>query len=200
MATFPRTYPHETGAGVGAKIDKYRYEYYPIWAYGNFYALAEDTYGAEDILISAGGGSPSMGEISTTTICGLHIDAEGDDIGLFIPIPYDMDVKYNCGFRCYWVTSTTGSDACTWTIKYTEITTNAEAVAAGATALTTAIAADTSNGQYYVNVTAWGELAGGTLTNDRGLALLVEATDCAAAAGGGLHLLGLEMRYVRRII
>jgi hypothetical protein len=200
MANYPRKYPHETGAGTGSKVDKYRYEYFPIWAYGNYYALAEDTYGSEDILVSAGGGAPSVGEVHTTTICGLHIDAEGDDVGIYIPIPYDMDVKYPLGFRCHWVTTTDGTDACTWTVKYTEITTNGEALAAGATALTTAIAADTSTGQYYVNVTAWGELTGGTLTNGRGLSLLVEATDCAAAAGTGLYLLGLEMRYTRRII
>jgi hypothetical protein len=200
MATFKKTYPHLTGAAQGDKFLKYRYVYMPIWAYGSYFANKEDTYGAEDILISAASGEPSPGEIHTLGITGLHMDADGDATGMFMPIPADMDVNYDCGFRCYWVTTTDGTDTCHWVVNYTEITTDAEALAAGATALSTAIADDTSNGQYYVNRTEWGILNGGTLTDDRGITLLVYATDADEVIGTGLYLLGVEMRYVRRAI
>jgi len=186
-------------------VEKYKHVYLPLQQQGwEAIANASDQadIAAEDAIHSVGAGNPSFGEVSTFGLTGLHMDAAGDDIGLVWPIPFDCDVKSKIEFRVWWSSaSSTTTDTFTWKVLYTEITPDAEALAAGATDLNTAIAADTLLGANYLQKTAWGILNGGTLTNDRVLALLVEL-DATTATLGSEATYGyiLEIRYVRRAL
>ena len=204
-----RPMPHASGAHTGYAIEKWNYEYYPLQGYGGVSAIAQDsdaTVSAEDFVISAGSGAPSFGEVTDSAIVGLHVDDTGDDIGILWPIPYDCDVKSDIQFAvAYSSNSATTTDTHTWKVLYTQVTPNSatEGIEAGATALSTAIAADTNvAGVSAVAQTPWGTLNGGTLTNGRWLCLLVEydaesGGDCSSDAVHGLYLI---IRYIRRAL
>ena len=206
MANYKRPVPHVAGAGSGYALEKYKHVYLPLWAYGGFYAAAIDSDGTvatEDAVVGAGSGNPSVGEVTDSGICGVHIDAAADDVRLVWPIPFDLDVKYDVEFRVHWSSgSTTSTDEFTWKVLYTELTPNTTAIDAISTALSTAIASDTDVGtKDAYQITAWGKIAGGTLTNERVLLLLVEldSTD-ATVASEECYAYYLEIRYVRRAL
>lgn len=201
MPPYPRYTPHEASKW----FNKYHHVYLPlgtmaIQAIAN--ASDQADIAAEDAITSGGGGDPSPGEVNSTGIMGLHIDADGDDTRVIWPIPDNCDVKYDMGFRVWWSSaSTTATDGITWKVLYDEITPESEAVAAGTTALSTAIAEDTNNATAHVlQITAWGKLNGGTLTNGRALSLIVEC-DAGDMTYGSEATYGywLEIRYVRRV-
>ena len=200
---YKRAMPH----GHNYDVEKYAYAYYPLQAYGGTYAIAQDsdaTVSEQDFIISAGSGAPSFGEVTDSAIVGLHVDDTGDDVGILWPIPYDCDVESDVEFAVVWDSDqVTTTDTVTWKVLYTELTMNTTAIEAGATALDTAIAADTNvAGVCAIQQTPWGILNGGTLTNGRWLALLVEydaesGPDCSSDAIHGLYLV---IRYVRRAL
>ena len=201
MANFKRPLPHQHDYDV----EKYKHVYIPLQQQG-WYAIANASDQAdiavEDAVASAGSGNPSFGEISTFGFTGLHIDAAGDDISLLWPVPFDCDVKSAIDFRVWWSSgSSTTTDTFTWKILYGEFTADGEVLAAPATALSTAIAADTLVGANYIQATAWGTLNGGTLTNGNMIGLTVEL-DAADATLGSEATYGyiLEIRYIRRAL
>lgn len=188
-------------------VEKYKYDYLPLQAYGGTYAIAGDSDASvseEDYVISAGTGAPSFGEVTDAGIVGLHIDDTADSIALLYPVPYDMDIKSKMEFSVIWCSNqTTTSDTTTWTVQYTELTINSEAIEVGGTALDTAIAADTNVAAVTgIQQTSWGIINGDTLTAGNWLSLDVSMS---AESGGdvssdAVHGMYLVIRYVRRAI
>ena len=189
-------------------VEKYKIEYLPLWGYGSFYAVANASDQAdiavEDAIISAGAGNPSFGEITDSGLCGLKVDAAGDDVAVLWPIPYDCDVKSPIEFAVQWSSDqTTLTDTFTWKILYTELTVNTTAIDIAATALSTAIAADTNvAGVHAIQQSPYGILDGGTLTNGRVLNLRVEIQAVSGATLGSdiVAAYNLVIRYVRRAL
>jgi len=201
MANYKRPRPHSHNYDV----EKYKHIYLPLQAQGwEAIANASDQadIAAEDAVQSVAGGNPSFGEVSTFGLTGLHIDGDGDTVGLLWPVPYDCDVESDIEFRVWWSSaSSTTTDTITWKVLYGEYTVDAEAVAAPATALSTAIAADTLVGANYIQASPWGVLNGGTLTNGNMVGLYVEC-DAGDMTYGSEATYGyfLEIRYVRRAL
>lgn len=205
-----RAMPHVSNYGV----EKYKYVYLPLQAWGGWVAVVNASDQAdiavEDAITSAGTGAPSFGEITDSGIVGLHVDDTADSVGILWPIPYDCDVKSKIEFAVTWCSDqTTTTDTVTWKVLYTELTINSEAIEAGATALNTAIAADTNVAAVTgLQQTAWGVLNGGTLTGDAGdaprnhLALDIshETESGADATSDAIHAIHLIIRYVRRTL
>lgn len=199
-----RPNPHTTNKDV----DKYKYEYLPLNAYGGWYAIANASdqadIAAEDAVASAGAGSPSFGEVTDSEIIGLHIDDTADAVGILWPVPYDCDIMYPINFAVVWTSNQSSTtDYHLWTVKYTALTIDTTAIEVGGTALSTAIASDTNVAAVCgIQQTAWGTLNGNTISNGQWLALSViyedETTgDCSSDAVHGLYLV---IRYVRRIL
>jgi len=204
---FKRAMPH----GHNYDVEKYKYDYLPLQAYGGTYAIALTTEAAagepaiNTMIISAGAGNPSFDEITDSGIVGLAIDDTADGIGILYPVPYDMDVKSKMEFAVvHCCDQTTTTDTMTWAVVYTELTINSEAIEVGATALNTAIAADTNvSTARAIQQTPWGILNGGTLTHGNWLSLHVSyASESGVAADAGelSHGMYLVIRYVRRAI
>jgi len=191
-------------------IEKYKIENLPLWGYGGFYTIALTTEAAAaepaigDLMISAGAGNPSMGEVTDSGICGLLIDAAGDMVTLMWPVPYDCDVKSDIDFAVLWSSDqTTTTDTFTWKVLYKELTLDSTGVDVPSTAISTAIAADTNIGTANaIQRTPWGVLNGGTLTNGNILLLQVELDAVVGASLGSDLVYGyyLAVRYVRRAL
>ena len=188
-------------------VDKYKYDYLPLQAYGGWYSIAQDsdaTVAQEDLVITAGVGAASFGEVTDAGIVGLHVDDTGDSVGILYPVPYDMDVQSALDFAVVWTSDTsTSTETVTWKVLYTELTIDSEAIEVGATALDTAIAADAQAGTAQaIQQTAWGTLNGGTLTAGNWLALDVSysAESGIDASSDAVHGLYLVVRYIRRAI
>jgi len=191
-------------------VEKYKIEYLPLQAYGGTYAIAQDsdaTVAEQDFIISAGAGAPSFGEVTDAAIVGLAIDDTADAIGILWPLPYDCDLKSDINFAVTWSSNqATTTDTVTWKVEYTELTLNTEAIEIGATALNTAIAADTNvAGVHALQQTAWGVLDGGTLTdtdprNMLALNVSYSAESGADASSDEIYGYHLVIRYVRRAL
>lgn len=215
MSVIKRRQPHQHTNFV----DKYKYVYLPLMQYGAIsIALASDAadQGAGALIHSAGtlgsdgsGSTAIHAEVGTTGIMGWRFREIGDDINLFWPIPADLDVEYDVEFSVIWSSDqTTTTDTVTWKILYDELTNDSEAIAAGTTALSTAIAADTNAAAANANQqTAWGKINGGTLeggdpANRNQLSIVVEcdAVTGATIASDLIFAHYLVIRYVRRML
>lgn len=208
MTEFKRPMPHIAGAATGYALNKYKYEDLPLWGYGGFYTIAHASDAADvaigDLMVSAGAGNPSMMEVTDSGVTGLLIDAAGDLVTLMWPIPYDCDVQSNIDVAVLWSSDqTTTTDTFTWKVLYKELTVDTTAVDIPATALDTAITADTNIGTANaLQQTPWGTINGGTLTNGNVLLLHVELDAVSGATLGSDLVYGyyLRVRYVRRAL
>lgn len=201
---YKRAMPH----GHNYDVEKYKIEYLPLAGYGGFYAIANASDQAdiaiEDAVVSAGAGNPSIGEITDSGVCGLKIDAAGDLVVVQWPIPYDCDVKSPIDFAVQWSSDQADlTDTFTWKVLYKELTVNTTAIDIPATALSTAIVADTNvAGVHALQQTEYGTLNGGTLTNGRVLLLHVELDAVSGPTLGSdiVAAYNLVIRYVRRAL
>ena len=188
-------------------VEKYKIEYIPLQQQG-WVAIANASDAAdiavEDAVTTAGAGNPSFGEIGSTGVTGLKMDAAGDMVGVVWPIPYDCDVKSPIEFAVIHSSDqATTTDTFTYKVEYTEHTLDSTALATGATALDTVIAADTNvAGVSALQQTPYGILDGGTLTSGNILLLNVELDAVAGATAGSDIIAGyyLVIRYIRRAI
>ena len=201
MANYKRPRPHAHNYDV----DKYKYVYIPLQAQGweaIVHASDQGDVAIEDLITTVGAGNPSFGEIGSTGIAALKPDAAGDMIGLTFNVPYDCDVESGIDFAVQWSsTSTTTTDTATFKVEYTKHTIDTTALATGATALSTVIAADTNvAGASAIQQTAWGTINGGTLTNGDFLALNVECDAVSGMAATTIGMYNLVIRYVRRAL
>lgn len=150
-------------------------------------------------LVSAGAGLPALIAIGTTGLTGLLMRAAGDDIRHAMPIPADLD-RYNpVRMRVWWSSeaAAVGARTIDWKVLYKALTSETSALAAGDTALSTAIARDTPVGTAkVVQKTAWGVLNRNTITTAQDmLSLIVEMDAFNAAFVENKYLLGLELEY-----
>jgi len=201
--------PHISGAGKGYAIDKYKIEYLPLIGYSSWSSPAVAT---SDATLSAGQMVASVGtadtaaatfvEVGTSGIAGCRFTYTDSDIGILWPTPYDLDVKSPVELAVVWSSDqTTATDTITWKVLYTELTMDTTAVAIGATALNTAIAADTNIATANaLQQTAYGQINGGLLTNGRVLSLILEldAVSGATTSSDVIVAYYLVVRYVRR--
>ena len=49
-----------------------------------------------------GAGAPVFAEIAASAITAVDVNAAGDELGHFMPVPYDLDVKKHIYFRILW--------------------------------------------------------------------------------------------------
>jgi len=201
MANYKRPRPHTHNYDV----EKYKYVYIPLQAQG-WEAIANATDVGEipvqDNVQSVGAGNPSFGEVGSTGISALLPDDAGDMVGLAFNVPYDCDVKSGIDFAVQWSSSsTTTTHTATFKVEYTRHTIDSTALATGATALSTVIAADTNvAGAHAIQQSEFGTINGGTLTNGDFLALNVELDAVSGLAATTVAMYNLVIRYIRRAL
>lgn len=175
----------------GDAVPKYRYMFLPVM-----------TGGWAANLVGAGTSDPIVGEVSGQT--GIRFQTDNDTHNWMVFLPDDVDVEAPIDFRYFWSSDqTTTADSYTWAILYTEIALNGTtAVAEGASALSTAIAADTnvvtSNA---LQASEWGTLNGGTLTGTAvdgyAHAITLQATSNGGTVASDLIIAyGVQIRYM----
>ena len=160
-------------------------------------------------------------EIASSGIVALNMLDAADEVGTFMPLPYDLDVQKHIYFRIMWGLGGTvaASDDLDWILTYTTVhvgfmTSAAQVSEPGtttvilpATALDTTISTANGGVQDYESSTAdrllwtgYGSMDPKTLDplND-GLALLVE-NNADTGAPTAVHFMGLEMSYTPRYL
>lgn len=153
---------------------------------------------------SAGAGIPVMREMSNGGICGLFMEAAGDDVAHFMRIPNNWDRRQDIYVRAVWTSaSTTANDGITWKFLYTPLilSTAANLVSTvPATALDTEIPEDeVSTTAYTPQVTPNGILNGGTLLDTQTyIKFLMEMQAFDAGLTEDKFLLGVEFEYTMR--
>lgn len=170
------------------------------WRPGRLYIpVSEFTgwLGAAGVSAGAGAGAPVQQEISTFGLVACLMDTADDALDHNLMLPYDVDLNKHIYFRVHWTSgSATTADTIDWVIKYLAVVPDSTTIATGSTVLDTVIAQDTVIGAYKYQVTSYGAIKAGTLTQDVE-ALTIDVAMHAFA--GGLtedkFLLGLEMAY-----
>lgn len=116
---------------------------------------------------SVGAGDPVVSEISTLGLASIKMEAAGDDAHVLFPLPDNACVSCPIKVSILWsTTSTTTTQTATWKVLYNEEAVG-EAVTTAATALDTAITADSVLGTTRaLNETPQGVISANTL--DRG--------------------------------
>ena len=127
-------------------------------------------------LESMGNGNPVLTDINTSDI-GSLVFATADIHGFRVELPYDMDVRAECGFRVKWQKTQAGAGgagACLWTLTYDQKQIGVSTTGAGvaATALFPIIANQVDLAQYISQWTTIGIIAAGSLN------ALTAGTDC----------------------
>jgi hypothetical protein len=169
----------------------------PLWTFMNYL----DT-GSSDNAEGMGAGAPEFGEVNTSEIGGVLVAASNDSYGQLVFLPSEIDLTKAIKFRVFFSESGTGgSGSAGFVFKYTPLTTGTTAVAIGATALGTAIAATTpSTTAHCLQATAWGTLAASTLSNAQGEDALATITTCTLTTITDATAYMLEWEYERRFI
>lgn len=172
---------------------KWRYSYIPMQVGG----IAPNYVGG-------GAGDPVFTEVGSTGQFGLRIGAANDTHTWLLFFGDDVDVEKEMEFAILWSSDQTTADEYTHILLYDELDIETDAVAAGGTALSTAIAADTgSTTASCLQQTAWGKLDAGTLSgvlsDGYGLALTFKAgADPGDYSSDVVLVYGVIMRYKPR--
>lgn len=147
-------------------------------------------------------GAPISKEISTFGINGVLLDTNTDAVGHEAPIPYDLDPRHPVYARVVWTSgSVDTADTVQWTVTYKQLTPNVTALATGATALDTVIAAQDVPvaTAYALCKTAWGKINGGTILDTaEHWTWNVAMTTFDVGLSEDKFLLGLEIAYTPR--
>lgn len=168
--------------------------YIPAW---QFTGLDYEATTATDIKSIGTGAANDTGlvEINTSGITGLSMGANANSVETLLQIP-DWDKAFNIYFRVWWTANNT-SGTCTWDVLYKKFVADTTVLgsAVSATALTTAIGADTMAGVAYTLMRSpEGVLAGGTLDDN------VEVIQLGVVRTGVTtittpYFVGLDIRY-----
>lgn len=144
-------------------------------------------------------GAPVFQEISTSGISGIQINQAADSIATFWHMGNHVDIKKQIRFRVWWSKNSTDADAETATVLYTPVVAGTTAIAAPATALSTAIPSYTFGTTANVaEVTDFGIIARATLPDTTAGLLIDVASTMTNASADEISLLGLEIRYTPR--
>lgn len=172
--------------------------YIPAW---QFAGLDYEVTTATDIKSMGTGAAndTSIIEINTSGVTALNMTANLNSVETFLMMPGDLDIQKNIYFRVWWTANNT-SGTVTWDVLYKSFVadTTVLGTAVSATALTTAIGADTMAGVAFTMMRSpEGILGGGTLAdNVEALQLGVVRTSVATITTASF--LGLEIRYSPR--
>lgn len=149
---------------------------------------------------SAGAGNPPFEEIGTTGTVGCKMNTADDLATLFMRIPDKWDFRSRLRFRVVWATdSVTVTDTVTWTVLYKSYIPGAAAIIVPATALSTAIAADSPSATAKSPLQSpWGILDGATLAKANAFIGLTLKMDAKVAITEDIWALGLEVEYTER--
>jgi hypothetical protein len=159
--------------------------------------------GASNNAESMGAGNPEFAALASSEIGAVLYSTTNDSYGQMWFLPPEIDLTNAIKFRVFWSESGTGgSGSALYVVKYTELATETTAVAIGATALSTAIVADTpSTTADALQATAQGTLNGNTLTaGGQGTNALALITTCTLTTITDASALMLEVEYDRRFV
>lgn len=149
------------------------------------------------------GTARTLEEISTTGLVGLLMATAGDDVRHSMPMPTDWDRDNDINVRAWWTSAynTTVTDqTATWKFLYGALAANSGVLAAPATALGTAIAADPPAATAYtIQATAWGTIAGKAIADTADwFNFLVELDAIGGTFTEAKYLMGVEFQYTPR--
>lgn len=174
--------------------------YVPAW---QFSGLDYEATTATDVKSMGTGAAndTSIAEINTSGITAINMTANLNSVEHFLMLPFDIDIQKNIYFRVWWTANNT-SGSCTWDVLYKVYNpgTTVLGTAPAATALTTAIGAQTmASVAYTVMRTPEGVLLGGTLA-DSTQALQLGVVRTTVSTITTASFLGLEIRYTPRYL
>lgn len=180
----PRNLPHHNSVDVSATVK----EFIP---YTDFHTISSASIGA---------GDPVLAEINSLGIAAIQMEAAGDDAHILIPLPNNICVDCPIKISILWsTTSTTTTQTATWKILYNKKALG-QGLAAAATALDTAVAADSVlSTAYGLNETPQGVINAGTFSRGDIVHLLAEldAVSGLNPAVSGVYFHGIYFEYVR---
>ena len=181
----------------GDTVPKYRYRFISVMELNGWAAA----------LVGSGAGDPIIGELTTSSVTGLRIQADADTFAGLFALTDDVDVNAPIDLAIIWSSDqTTTADEYTWTGAYTELTLNSTSGmdSAAANAFDTIWVADanlaTANA---AQQTAWGTINGGSFTGTIAEGYLAQLLLTATTNGGTVasdlvNWYGLVMRYMPR--
>lgn len=157
--------------------------------------------GDTQVLGGVGAGDPVLAEINSLGITGLQIEAAGDDFHWLWMPPSNLDTSAPVKVSAIWTSnSTTTTQTATWKVLYGQDTFNSGAMAAAATALDTAIAADNCLGTAYVlQQSPEGLIGPGDIDPAKMMHILCEldAVSGLNPASDVVFLVGIMIEYLR---
>lgn len=145
--------------------------------------------------VSMGVNGDSVAEVNDANLGGVLLDTDGSSIAGLVRIPSWCDRENDISIKVVWSTaSTTDADVVNWIILYKALTPGTDVVEAAATALDTAVAADTvgATDAHAIQYSPAGVILGGTLDDaDRFLILDIELDDLDTAC----TFYGVELEF-----
>lgn len=159
-------------------------------------AAAPTMYGAGTL--TAASAAPFGRLVSTNAVVGLKTNTDGQDIGTFIPVPFDLDRSNPVNFRIVWTSASNDTaDTVLWKVFYGNYG-SGTLIANASTALDTVVPTDNVLGMRMLHITEPGVLNANKLTSDY-VELLVEMDTKAVGLSEDIWLLGLELEYTVQI-
>lgn len=165
--------------------------------------ITSQTSGAATTFVSDGTGSPvSAGNIATSGLGGIFLDAATDTVSTLIPVPYDMDVTAAATFEVpmHFAAATASGDSITLNLLYQELTANTTALVTAATAASPDFSARAWAVDDAIHIATGATIAANTLTNGRWLNLKVSVGTFTNFSASEVAFLGLEMTYTKRFL
>jgi hypothetical protein len=170
----------------------------PLWTCMNYL----DT-GKTDNAESMGAGNPEFAQINSSEIGAIYAAANDDSYGCLWLLPPELDITNEIKFRVFWCENgTLGTGSALYVVEYTEIVTETDAWAIGATALDTPITTDApSTTDYALQATPQGVMNANTLTaGGQGVNALAIITTCTLDTIDDANAFMLEVEYDRRFV
>lgn len=172
--------------------------YIPAWS---FAGLDYEVTTATDIKSMGTGAAndTSIIEINTSGVTAINMTANANSVETFIMIPFDLDIQKNIYFRVWWTANNT-SGSVTWDVLYKPYIpdTTVLGTAVSATALTTAIGADTMAGVAFTMMRSPEGILGAGVLPETTEALQLGVVRTTVATITTASFLGLEIRYSPR--
>lgn len=156
---------------------------------------------AADLITSLGAGTPVLAEpVAAAQLAGMAINAAGNEIFHFWPIPRNMDRAFPLRVRIHFIHTSTDADTPAWKTFYKAIARQEALTAANSTpdeqldhdAHTVSTTANS------FEVTNWKKSVSNTklTANDIAILFCFECDNLGSASANEINLLGVEIEYV----
>jgi len=143
--------------------------------------------------VDSSAGASTLVEMNNKGIAGMKVTATTDLVLDYFPTPWDYDVTLPSYWRVLWTADTAATTKTLLPVlKYSQLS-NGSAIAAGTTALDTAIAKDTTLGAYKLHVSPWGKMNADKLTGGKLLSISIQADGSVTTKTA--WILGYEFEY-----